>query len=115
MSKEVLPDIPLAKEIIYATATSVLFHLAVVSPHKLKPSYFKFMNKITGNRYYNFMHLSDFLKISLVYSRVHCSCTLAIFSESPKSIVSSWITSTVRPAPRPASVSAMCQTWSGVG
>ena len=51
VSKEVLPNIPLAKEIIYATATSILFHLAVVSPHKLKPSYFKFMNKITGNRY----------------------------------------------------------------
>ena len=51
VSIEVLPNIPLAKEIIYATATSILFHLAVVSPHKLKPSYFKFMNKITGNRY----------------------------------------------------------------
>ena len=64
MSKEVLPDIPLAKEIIYATATSVLFHLAVVSPHKLKPSYFKFMNKITGNRYYNFMHLCFLIRLS---------------------------------------------------
>ena len=51
VSKEVLPTIPWAKEVIYASATSILFHLAVVKPHKLKPSYFKFMNKITGNRY----------------------------------------------------------------
>ena len=58
VSKGVLPNIPLAKEIIYATATSILFHLAVVKPHKLKPSYFKFMNKITGNRYESFHKIS---------------------------------------------------------
>ena len=51
VSSGFLPKIPLTIEVLYATATAILFHLAVVRPHGLKPSYFRFMNKITGNRY----------------------------------------------------------------
>lgn len=50
VSARKLPQIPFANEVLYACGTSILFHLAVVRPHHLKPSYFKFMNRITGNR-----------------------------------------------------------------
>jgi hypothetical protein len=45
-----LPKIPLFIEVVYATATAVLFHLSITEPQSLKPSYFAFMNRITGNR-----------------------------------------------------------------
>jgi hypothetical protein len=45
-----LPKIPLFVEVVYATATAVLFHLSITEPQSLKPSYFAFMNRITGNR-----------------------------------------------------------------
>lgn len=50
VSKGWLPNIPFAVELLYATATAVLFHMAVVSPHNLKPSYYAFMRRITGQR-----------------------------------------------------------------
>ncbi|TRY77182.1 hypothetical protein TCAL_10938 [Tigriopus californicus] len=46
-----LPRIPLGVEILYASSTSVLLHLGVVSPQSLKPSYWKFVSRITGDRF----------------------------------------------------------------
>ncbi len=54
VSRGSIPHIPFFVELLYASATSILFHLGVVTPHKIKPSYWKFMNKITGDRYEHF-------------------------------------------------------------
>jgi len=45
-----LPTIPFFIEIIYATSTATLFHIATLEPHNLKRSYWQFLNKITGNK-----------------------------------------------------------------
>ena len=64
VSSGFLPKIPLTIEVLYATATATLFHLAVVRPHGLKPSYFRFMNKITGNRYADIFYKPNLLSAS---------------------------------------------------
>ena len=72
VSNGTLPNLPFAVEILYASATSILFHLAVVRPHQLKPSYFKFMNRITGDRYDFKFYCSEFciLYITLNYKSI---------------------------------------------
>ena len=50
VTSKMLPKIPLFVEVVYATATAALFHLSITEPQSLKPSYFAFMNRITGDR-----------------------------------------------------------------
>ena len=52
-ARGVLPSPPLFVELWYALATSLLFHMAVVDPGSLKPSYWTFMNTVTGGRLVN--------------------------------------------------------------
>jgi len=37
-------------EIVYATSTAVLFQVATLEPHSLSPSYWKFLQRITGGK-----------------------------------------------------------------
>ncbi|XP_046440103.1 transmembrane protein 135-like [Daphnia pulex] len=45
-----LMKVPGFASFLYSLSTSILFHAAVMEPHNLKPSYWKFLMKITGSR-----------------------------------------------------------------
>lgn len=45
-----LPRIPGFTPVLYSLSTSILFQASVLEPHNLKPAYWKFLMRITGNR-----------------------------------------------------------------
>lgn len=46
-----VPYIPAFPVILYVFSTSILFHACVLEPHNLKPAYWKFVMRLTDNRY----------------------------------------------------------------
>ncbi|CAG0879794.1 unnamed protein product [Darwinula stevensoni] len=50
MEKGFVRSVPGFTVFLYATSTALLLHAAVVEPHNLKDSYWRFLNRITGNR-----------------------------------------------------------------
>ncbi|XP_048767436.2 transmembrane protein 135-like isoform X2 [Ostrea edulis] len=46
-----LPYIRCADIIIYSLSTAFVFHVAVLEPHNLRPAYWSFLLKVTGNRF----------------------------------------------------------------
>jgi len=45
-----LPNVPGSAVLIYSLSTAVLFHASVLEPHNLKPSYWKFLMRITDKK-----------------------------------------------------------------
>lgn len=50
MEKGYLPCIPYSVEFLYSVSTGYLFHMAAVEKHNLKPSYWKFLQRLTWGR-----------------------------------------------------------------
>ncbi|XP_022242386.1 transmembrane protein 135-like [Limulus polyphemus] len=50
VKKRVLPSIPGSILILYAASTALLFYAAFMEPHNLKPTYIRFLNRLTDNR-----------------------------------------------------------------
>ncbi|XP_076373985.1 LOW QUALITY PROTEIN: transmembrane protein 135-like [Tachypleus tridentatus] len=50
IEKRVLPSIPGSILILYAASTALLFYAAFMEPHNLKPTYIRFLNRLTDNR-----------------------------------------------------------------
>ncbi|XP_052241948.1 transmembrane protein 135-like isoform X4 [Dreissena polymorpha] len=46
-----LPYIRCADIILYSISTSIVFHAAVLEPHNLRPAYWNFLLRVTGNRF----------------------------------------------------------------
>ncbi|XP_052811292.1 transmembrane protein 135-like isoform X2 [Mya arenaria] len=46
-----LPYIQCADIILYSISTSIVFHAAVLEPHNLRPAYWKFLMRVTGNKF----------------------------------------------------------------
>lgn len=46
-----LPHIPSADKILYMLSTAVLFHAAIFEPQSIRPAYWKFLLRITGNKF----------------------------------------------------------------
>lgn len=44
----VFPELPKANILFYCFATAILFHAAILEPHNLRPSYWKFMQSLSG-------------------------------------------------------------------
>jgi hypothetical protein len=42
-----LLSIPGSVPVLYAASTALLLHACVLEPHNLKPSYWKFLNRLT--------------------------------------------------------------------
>ncbi|XP_069126642.1 transmembrane protein 135-like isoform X2 [Argopecten irradians] len=51
IEKKLVPYIKCADIIIYAISTAFVFHIAVVEPHNLRPAYWKFLLRVTGNKF----------------------------------------------------------------
>ncbi|KAK3097710.1 hypothetical protein FSP39_012368 [Pinctada imbricata] len=51
ISKGIVPYIRYADIIIYSISTAYVFHIAVLEPHCLRPAYWKFLVKVTGDRF----------------------------------------------------------------
>ena len=51
VKERLLPYIPGFAVLIYSFSTSILFHAGVLEPHNLKPSYWKFLMRITNKKY----------------------------------------------------------------
>lgn len=51
ISKGLLPYIRWADIIIYSVSTAFVFHVAVFEPHNLRPAYWNFLLKVTGNKF----------------------------------------------------------------
>ncbi|XP_011435666.2 transmembrane protein 135 isoform X2 [Magallana gigas] len=51
ISKGLLPYIRCADIIIYSISTAFVFHVAVFEPHNLRPAYWNFLLKVTGNKF----------------------------------------------------------------
>ncbi|XP_030376286.1 transmembrane protein 135-like [Scaptodrosophila lebanonensis] len=50
ISEGVLPEVPHFTIFLYALFTSILFHAAILEPLSLRPSYYKFLMNVSGNR-----------------------------------------------------------------
>uniref|UniRef100_A0A1B6CPS4 Transmembrane protein 135 N-terminal domain-containing protein n=1 Tax=Clastoptera arizonana TaxID=38151 RepID=A0A1B6CPS4_9HEMI len=48
--KEMLPQFPHANIFFHAFATAVLFHAALLEPHNLRPSYWRFLTSVSGTK-----------------------------------------------------------------
>ncbi|XP_054269236.1 transmembrane protein 135-like [Macrosteles quadrilineatus] len=48
-----LPPFPGGSVFVHAFATAILFHAAVLEPHNVRPSYWRFLTNISGNRVNN--------------------------------------------------------------
>ncbi|XP_050429383.1 transmembrane protein 135-like [Adelges cooleyi] len=44
----ILPNLPQANVFIYCFSTAILFHAAILEPHNLRPSYWKFLQTVSG-------------------------------------------------------------------
>lgn len=42
------PDLPQASVFFYCFSTSILFHAAILEPHNLRHSYWKFLQSVSG-------------------------------------------------------------------
>ncbi|XP_060067446.1 transmembrane protein 135-like [Ylistrum balloti] len=51
IEKNLLPYIACADIIIYSISTAFVFHTAVVEPHNLRPAYWNFLLRVTGNKF----------------------------------------------------------------
>lgn len=45
-----LPEIPYGTVLLYSFSTAVLFHAALLEPHNLRQSYYKFLYGLSGGR-----------------------------------------------------------------
>lgn len=50
VEKGILPDAKWFVIFLYSFSTAVLFHAAIVEPQNLRPSYWKFLYKVSGGR-----------------------------------------------------------------
>jgi len=50
VKERLVPYIPGFAVLIYSFSTSILFHAGVLEPHNLKPSYWKFLMRITNKK-----------------------------------------------------------------
>ncbi|XP_066992281.1 transmembrane protein 135 isoform X1 [Anabrus simplex] len=48
VGKGFLPELPGATVLLYCTSTAILFHAALLEPHNLRPSYWKFLHRVSG-------------------------------------------------------------------
>ncbi|GLG95671.1 Uncharacterized protein GBIM_02600 [Gryllus bimaculatus] len=48
VEKGYFPELPGATILLYCTSTAVLFHAALLEPNNLRPSYWKFLHRISG-------------------------------------------------------------------
>ena len=48
-----IPRIPGFGILVYSLSTAFLFHASVLEPHNVKPAYWKFLMRITNNKYKN--------------------------------------------------------------
>ena len=46
-----IPRIPGFGILVYSLSTAFLFHASVLEPHNVKPAYWKFLMRITSNKY----------------------------------------------------------------
>ncbi|XP_033741131.1 transmembrane protein 135-like isoform X2 [Pecten maximus] len=51
IEKNLVPYIRCADIIIYSISTAFVFHTAVVEPHNLRPAYWNFLLRVTGNKF----------------------------------------------------------------
>lgn len=51
IEKKIFPHIPSADVVIYILSTALLFHAAMFEPQSLRPAYWKFLLRITGNKF----------------------------------------------------------------
>ncbi|CAL1277515.1 unnamed protein product [Larinioides sclopetarius] len=56
MEKGTLPHIKCFTPLLYSASTALLFHVAVLEAHNLKPAYFKFLTRVTDNRLFTVNH-----------------------------------------------------------
>ncbi|GBM07514.1 Transmembrane protein 135 [Araneus ventricosus] len=56
MEKGALPHIKCFTPLLYSVSTALLFHVAVLEAHNLKPAYFQFLTKVTHNRLFTVNH-----------------------------------------------------------
>jgi hypothetical protein len=42
------PEIPHANIFLYCFSTAILFHASILEPHNLRPSYWKFLQSVSG-------------------------------------------------------------------
>ncbi|VVC41181.1 Transmembrane protein 135, N-terminal domain [Cinara cedri] len=47
-SDGIFPDLPQANIFFYCFSTAILFHAAILEPHNLRPSYWKFLQSVSG-------------------------------------------------------------------
>ncbi|GAB1597829.1 transmembrane protein 135-like, partial [Argonauta hians] len=47
---KVVPHIPWTDIFLYTVSTAFLFHVAIFEPHNLRPSYWKFLQRVTHNK-----------------------------------------------------------------
>lgn len=45
-----LPEIPYGTVVLYSFSTAVLFHAALLEPHNLRSSYYRFLYNLSGGR-----------------------------------------------------------------
>ncbi|KAL4232754.1 hypothetical protein ACF0H5_007442 [Mactra antiquata] len=53
IEKGSLPYFRNADIILYSLSTAIVFHAAVLEPHSLRPAYWKFLLRVTGNKFAN--------------------------------------------------------------
>ncbi|KAF8774588.1 Transmembrane protein 135 like protein [Argiope bruennichi] len=56
MEKGALPHFTCFTPLLYAFSSALLFHVAVMEAHNLKPAYFKFLRNVTQNRMFRINH-----------------------------------------------------------
>jgi len=59
IAKGILPTVPGFLYVFYSTCTAILFHSAIIEPKTLRPSYYKFLEDISGGRFSRF-HVEPF-------------------------------------------------------
>lgn len=47
-SDGLFPDLPQANIFFHCFSTAILFHAAILEPHNLRPSYWKFLQTVSG-------------------------------------------------------------------
>lgn len=47
-SDGLFPDLPQANVFFHCFSTAILFHAAILEPHNLRPSYWKFLQSVSG-------------------------------------------------------------------
>lgn len=50
IDQNILPKVPGFSELLYCLSTGLLFHVAIIEPNNLRPSYWKFLHGVSGGR-----------------------------------------------------------------